>query len=92
MSINIKGVKLAKTPFWAIDLSKILNRHLKEDGRIPDNTVRFFVCENDDGKPEVSVARRELTLSDEQYRAYYAIACDIFEKCKDQAVTELNGK
>jgi len=87
---DIGGAKLSKTPFWAIDLSNILNRYLKEDGRIPEKQIRFFVHERDDGKPEVLVVKNEWTLSDQKYHEYYDVASEIFEKCKDDAISELN--
>lgn len=91
MSIDINGVKLAKTPFWAIDLSKILNRYLSEDKRIPVGSIRFFVSELDDGQAFVSVERLNLTLDKDIYQHYYAVACEIFSSIKDKAMSELEG-
>lgn len=91
MSIDMNGVKLAKTPFWAMDLARILNRYLENDSRIPNNTVEFFVCESDEGKPIISVERQCLDLSDGEYQTYYDLACEVFSSVKDSAIKELEN-
>lgn len=91
MTIEINGIKLPNTPFWAIDLANILNRHLEEDGRIPSGYVEFFVYESEEGKPFVSIESRELTLDldDEMNAKYHNIAHAIFLSVKDAAIKEL---
>lgn len=89
MTIGGSDVKLTKTPFLATDMSNILNEYLKEDHRIPEDTIRFSVCENDAGNPQVSLELCELASPDENYQEYFKIACEIFDKNKDKAVLEL---
>lgn len=90
MATETNGARLTRTPFLATDMSEILNRYLKEDDRIPDDTIRFSVCENDAGNPQVSVELCKSTLPEEKYQEYFRIVCEIFEKNKDQAVLELS--
>lgn len=90
MSVDINSFKLAKTPFWAIDLSRILNRYLSEDGRIPEGSIRFFVSELDDRKVHVTIEKVELTLDKNIYQDYCAIACEIFSTIKEEAIAELD--
>lgn len=85
------GTKLANTPMWAIALSKIANRHLEQDDRIPNHLVRFFVQESDEGTPLISVERIDMAMGDDEFKSYSDIAYGIFELNKESIFKEFES-